>query len=118
MTRAEHRRAVDQAAAVTITLTPALYARARAAGMPEGERHIGEWLVSRAEVSAASDRGVYPHTTAKRAGVMALCRCGHVAMADGATWGDDCPLALRAALATAREPMRAATAAAKGGDGG
>lgn len=89
-------------AAVTITLTPALYDRAREAGMPEGERNLGEWMVSRAEVAAAPDRGVYPHTTAMRAGGTAFCRCGHAALAAGATWGDDCPLALRAALATAR----------------
>ena len=36
---------------VTIRLTPALYARALAAGMPEGERDLGEWLVSRAEAA-------------------------------------------------------------------
>ena len=39
---------------VSITLTPALYARALKAGMPEGERALGEWLVSRAEAAAAA----------------------------------------------------------------
>lgn len=106
---------------VTVTLTPALYARADKAGMPKGERAIAEWLVSRAEAgaeyvsllrnalpspvvipAAAPNRGVYPHTTTRHTGVAAFCRCGHAAIADGATWGDDCPLALRAALATAR----------------
>lgn len=43
-------------AAVTITPTPALYTRAREAGMPEGERAIAEWLVSRAEVAATARR--------------------------------------------------------------
>ena len=41
---------------VTIRLTPALYDRARAAGMPEGERNLGEWLVSRADVAATARR--------------------------------------------------------------
>ena len=39
---------------VTIRLTPALYARALAAGMPEGEGNPDEWLVRRAEAAATA----------------------------------------------------------------
>lgn len=50
----------------------------------------------------APDRNVYPHTTRRRAGRTAFCRCGHVACSDEETWGDDCPIAMRTTLAAIR----------------